>query len=568
VTVRRNPLTWAIRGASAIFAASALVAFGLGWWGMAELAKQENLQLSAVDCVYHTLELFVLGSNVVDDASSIPIPLNVGRFLAPSVATYGLVLAGCAVFARRIAANRLAARTGHTIVCGPALVADPFATAARKSGVTVTVVGEEPAGSLTTGSNDWERVVGDPRLDRVLRRAGIGGALDVVVLGEDGAINGQIATAASQARTPDDATLTCYVEIPELELFHQVRGSEVGPAQPREASGRYRLQVFNREDLSARLLLSEHPIPHDDESPARILILGGGELATALIGRITTVGAPASDSIDVRVLDADPAVLRLLNLQVGRLPAHVHLTCETSDPAELKDKIGLAVMGRDETAHQPTRVYVCLEDDAAGIAASHRVSELLPSHFGLCVLVTIRAGNSSLIPAGTVVYSMDGTTPSMTQLRSGTNETLAKAIHSSYVEQAKARGETPEINPSMVDWDVLPPHLCESNRDQAWDIGRKLEQAGYTVAVGTAGERQRLSQAEVEELAVAEHDRWVAERKAAHWTAGPKDIDKKRTPYLVDWDDLDEVAKNKDRDAVRAIPELLRRAELRMNRRQ
>ena len=52
------------------------------------------------------------------------------------------------------------------------------------------------------------------------------------------------------------------------------------------------------------------------------------------------------------------------------------------------------------------------------------------------------------------------------------------------------------------------------------------------------------------------------ERRADGWTLGARD-DKARThPSLVPWDELPESEKEKDRDVVRAIPDLLAAAGL------
>jgi hypothetical protein len=63
---------------------------------------------------------------------------------------------------------------------------------------------------------------------------------------------------------------------------------------------------------------------------------------------------------------------------------------------------------------------------------------------------------------------------------------------------------------------------------------------------------------EVEVMSRLEHDRWWRERAREGWTLAPeKDVARKRTPYLVPYEDLPEPIKEYDRNAVRAIPELL-----------
>jgi hypothetical protein len=56
-----------------------------------------------------------------------------------------------------------------------------------------------------------------------------------------------------------------------------------------------------------------------------------------------------------------------------------------------------------------------------------------------------------------------------------------------------------------------------------------------------------------------EHDRWMAERHAQGYTYGPDRVGKQH-PDLVDWQYLSESAGEKDRDAVRELPAILRQA--------
>ena len=111
----------------------------------------------------------------------------------------------------------------------------------------------------------------------------------------------------------------------------------------------------------------------------------------------------------------------------------------------------------------------------------------------------------------------------------------------------------------MRDWDSLPEHLRESNRNQADDILQKLRAIGCSVRE-VAGRDVRLmefSAEEVEVMAELEHDRWNKERLRGGWTLGPRDPERKTSPYLVPWLELPEEVRDWDREAVRPIPELL-----------
>lgn len=144
-------------------------------------------------------------------------------------------------------------------------------------------------------------------------------------------------------------------------------------------------------------------------------------------------------------------------------------------------------------------------------------------------------------------------------------ETLARAIHEDYVRKQAEEGHTPADNPSMVPWDELPEHLKESNRRQAGDIGNELGAIGGSVAPLSDGGQDSFAfgSVEVELLARMEHDRWWRERESGGWRFAPvKDVERKESPYLVPWEELPEDVRELDRNAVRAIPDVLAGAGL------
>ena len=63
----------------------------------------------------------------------------------------------------------------------------------------------------------------------------------------------------------------------------------------------------------------------------------------------------------------------------------------------------------------------------------------------------------------------------------------------------------------------------------------------------------------MEQLARSEHDRWAGDlvRKGWRWGPSPKDPENLTHPLLVDWDELAEEEREKDRDSIRSIPTML-----------
>ncbi len=137
-------------------------------------------------------------------------------------------------------------------------------------------------------------------------------------------------------------------------------------------------------------------------------------------------------------------------------------------------------------------------------------------------------------------------------------ERLAVAIHARYNElQLAQHPDRPLAYPRFSD---LPESLQRSNLRQARGICAHLAFAGYALAEGEEHPRavSRISEALVEVLAEREHEAWMAERLAAGWTKGPRDAERKTSPYLVPYADLSEEIKEYDRDAIRNIPRLAR----------
>jgi RyR domain/Adenylate and Guanylate cyclase catalytic domain len=142
-------------------------------------------------------------------------------------------------------------------------------------------------------------------------------------------------------------------------------------------------------------------------------------------------------------------------------------------------------------------------------------------------------------------------------------EELAKATHELYCEQERSRGKTLETNSMLRSWDELPEDMRDANRAQAADIPNKLRMLGYELVYrqGIKAADMRPDPERAEAVAKHEHDRWVEDRLRAGWTQGSsRDNARKQHPLLVDWDQLSEEAKDKDRNAVSNLPALIERA--------
>jgi RyR domain len=143
---------------------------------------------------------------------------------------------------------------------------------------------------------------------------------------------------------------------------------------------------------------------------------------------------------------------------------------------------------------------------------------------------------------------------------------IAQAIHQKYLQDQQ--GKKPPDDAAMNPWERLSESLKESNRQQADHIIEKLRRIACDIRLPGSNPPVPFAfkPEEVEILAEMEHDRWVAERLLEGWRIGPRDPERKISPYLVAWNKLEDDIKDYDRQAVRGIPDILARVGLEVYR--
>ena len=148
-------------------------------------------------------------------------------------------------------------------------------------------------------------------------------------------------------------------------------------------------------------------------------------------------------------------------------------------------------------------------------------------------------------------------------------EDLARAAHRLHQRALHANGYVPAETPddgqrrsaSFVAFDDLPEVKKNQNRGTVRHIPAKLARMGCTIVPARIGmARAAFTDEEIETLARIEHERWL-EDLGAGWRQGhPTDLERRIHEAYVPWDQLSEQQKEKDRDMVCAIPEILAEA--------
>ena len=221
-----------------------------------------------------------------------------------------------------------------------------------------------------------------------------------------------------------------------------------------------------------------------------------------------------------------------------------------------------------------TMVYVCLDEDSRSLSAALALFQHL-RHEEVPIVVQLAhdAGLATLLQgedngaggfANLHAFGLLDRKCKTDLLLYGTHEILARAIHQDYLWSQKNMGLTLQTNPSLVPWDELPENIKESNRRQADDIGKKLKMVHCDMEPLTNWDAElfEFTPEEIEILAKREHQRWLNEHINEGWTYDPgaKNLNRKTSPFLLDWDELPEDFKRHNRDETRRLPSFLAEA--------
>ena len=525
-------------------AALTVVALVLGYVGFERLP--DGGEWSFWDSFHRAVQLFVLESGGVQPP--VPWQLEVARFLAPALTVAAAALALLALFREqaRLLAVRLRYR-GHAVVAGAG--DKGFALAARlaDAGERVVVVERDANAPALAGCRErgMPVIVGDAGDPMVLARAALGRAARLfVVCGDDG-VNAGVSGAARAAGGPG---LTAFVHLSDHDLWRHLSGYELAA---RGASA-VRVEFFNVADTAAAMLLASHPPFEPGAEAPHVLVAGPEGLGESVVLHAARAWLAARPDPVSRMLlsvageDAGAARGRLL----ARHPRLEGICDVRTWPAA--------------DAPPVTAAYVCSSPEGRAVSAALD----LRSSVSVPVVVAVHdesAGVARALHAGSGVVPFGVVTRALTPeaVTRGTTEVLARAKHEQYVRDERRRGRTPEENPSMAPWHELGESLRQSNRRFAEGVGEKLRAARIAVVpsplADPAAPAAGLPEEQVEELAIAEHDRWCADLAADGWRhhAGPKDPERKLHPSLIPWDELSEEEREKDREPVRALPEML-----------
>lgn len=543
----------------------AVLIIGLGTAGYAALHPDASLS----DQLYKTLGLFTLGFSA--PTGNIPWQLDVARWLAPALLSYVAVKTILLMLRGQLLLLRIRRLQNHAVVCGLGEYGWPIVQALAGKGIPTVVIEPDPMNShLGWADNAGVYVLpGNARDATNLAKVNVTQAKYLLAVTENDAANTEIIVQAYQLKQADPESsplLKCIAHVQSHELAAVLYDDAVFSQDFAHFSAR----IINRQQLAARWLLLQHgpdtelinDIPRLEE--IRILLLGNHAFVEDLMVRLTKLGHYGT-AHPVHITLAGPQAAAQLEAINKRWPV-------LSEIINIKAKdIALSFLSAQNAqqlinSFKPHLIYLCAADTESTLIGAKALARLTLH----CPVMVCQFADDlltrSIEPAfqsHTLFKFVYPTREIFTvaAIFNATQDQLAIAIHNHYVESQIAAGDTAPNNTSLVRWEDLPETLKDANRNQADHLQIKCRVITGSLHYTPEQIEHALSDKKtLDRLARMEHERWVAEKRLDGWhsTEGAKNIAARLSPSLISWEQLPESEREKDRNAVRNIPQLLR----------
>jgi hypothetical protein len=544
-----------------------IIALYLGFVGLSKYTDSLGQDLSVQDLFYLLLQLITLESGAV--TSPPPWELEVARFSLPALAAFTAVQALALLFKERAQLISLRFIRDHIVVCGLSQKGFLLARGFLEAGDKVVVIELDEDNDLIEQCKARGAIVimGDAADRTLLQQAVIQRSRGLLAVCDDDGTNAEIAVQAQQVlASKKRAPLTCIVHIVDPLLCDLLREKEIS----RDGFPALRLELFNIYQRGAQLMWESFPIESatqsSPDSDPHLLVVGLGNLGENVVihaARSWYMQHPLGDhQLRITVIDHQAqARCEALTVRYPKLASSCALrplSMDVSSP-EFYHADFLQEVGGGSTVNA---VYICLDHESLALSAALTLLQHLKDSAALiAVRMPEETGLGSLLSGqqestgsfGSIhAFGLLERTCTPDLLWGGTHEILAQALYKEYARLG--------AHVDVRTWDQLSRQEKESNRLQVDRIGEILSAVEYAISPLTDwGNPIEFSSSEIETMARCEHEHWCEDLRRKGWSYAPqkKNPKKKTHPALLAWEDLPEVDKEKNRNPVREIPELL-----------
>lgn len=549
-----------------------------GTIGFYQYYSKQNAVYSWLDCFYLSLQLIPMNSG--SNTPPIPLLLNLARFALPALTAYALFTLIWIAFRERILSFRIRGFHDHVIICGLGRKGYFLARAYQEQNDKVVLIEKDQNNQhLQAYQHEFPRspvlIAADACDPAILRKAGVSRAkLLISTLGQD-ADNFSVAEAAKKALDGSGTIkLDCKIDVSDYKmwtLFHETEFDHYFD----DKNGRedFRLSFFNILESGARYEVNDlrrkkyfNPDTHPEQLGIGIINLSRfGEL---LILHVAREWSPSfrrqGRRISLFIWDKD--IKRKVEAMCNKYP----IVKDVSHIQEIELDIDNPIFNANTLSecHEDDNlfpIFVCAEDQNVCVTLSMAVmrgfrdlpvhiTALLSEDKGLLAPLNSYRGVSGRAELQAVNLLEKTCKPDV--LDDGTRESLARVIHETYLVNV---GKDESSQP----WESLDKDEQAQNLDQAFFIGSQLHSinCGITPWIEYGADSFEFTEDEIEKMAQAEHKRWMDEHFSNGWKYDPVRNDaRKNHPCLVQWTDLPNEEKDKDRNTVKQIPRYLAKA--------
>jgi len=537
----------------------------LSWIGLSKLYPTSNTLRYLPDRIYRIIKIVFGGDPAGSDLERVDIPweLIIAKLFVIAILLYGGFKIIQKIFAEQYTLLLASFRKNHYIVVGTSgkgrQLLHNLKVDKEQKGLAIERVSERTHLS-SIRKQGHTVIIGNAEEERTLLEAGIKRASHLMVFLENEQTVVEIIEAAQRIyqKSGCQNPLKCYAHLRNPRLIDLVRNSGL-----RLTNGGIKLHFFNLHKMVARHFFSQLLLDFEASgTPIRdirqLVFLGFGDFAKALLLqalRIFHVSVDNQLKIDVYSDHSEQDDIFF----EAYYPKATHIF-----PVEFHDFNGsfsqlINRQALDRLDQQTLLIAACDDDQTNLNHALELLNKTRNLSFPIYTLNVEGKGLRSLInnAAETSRLTFFGGAEETDTLEFITGEkqdALARAIHDDY--QKKIVGVRSESSHYTSDWDKLSEDAKDASRAQADHIPFKLALTNKPLAVAARGDLQ-FTPTEVEQLAIIEHNRWMAHRYLNGWDFGKmRDDILKLHPSLVPWVALTEGEKQKDRDTVLRIANL------------
>ncbi|PKO13049.1 MAG: hypothetical protein CVU39_21165 [Chloroflexi bacterium HGW-Chloroflexi-10] len=553
------------------------VLLGLTWvlsliLGMAGFARYSQLHGSGYtfwDNLYLTLQLIPLNSGGLEPP--VPAALNIARFLTPILAAAAAIQALWAIFRQQIKSARLLYLHDHIIICGLSRKGLLLANQFQSHGTAVVIIERNKDNAWIEACNKpgMYLLIGDATEPALLEKAGIKHAHGIIAVCDDDGINVEIALRAEAlSNERSSQTLHCLVHVsdPQLCLI-------LNKQHTRLEQTAFRMELFNVFEHGARRILQEFPAWEENTSGIpHILVLGLGRFGQNLVLQLGrnwwNYRKDKNQKLEITVIERKAKQnTDLLFARYPQLRHAVHIISENIELESAEFELAGYLNSR-----LPDRIYICLDDDSHALKAGLILQQItrgkvpniirMVESGGLERLIQ-RTGNGLSIPNlfPFLVLEQICTTNLLDQQP---RDILAQAFHEAYVRGQHPGEPLSQPDPAMNTWYGLHPDYKAKNYQQVDHLINLTTEFSYSIAplVDWEAISYIFPDDISERMAQREHELWLADHLAEGWRyqPGEKNLQAKTNPALIEWKDLPENEREKNRNFIRNIPGILGKA--------